>query len=450
MTRKSNNLAVVNPPDANSSRPPEFSDDALALRFAEKHCDDLRYISSAKQWRRWNGTRWAAEKTLLSFDYARMVCRDATRHCADERVKKTLASAATVSSIERLARSDRRLAATVEQFDQHKMLLNTPDCTYDLDTGEARDHRRDDYLTMITSVGPGGDCPMWMSFLHRITNGDHELIRFLARVAGYALTGLTIEHAMFFLYGEGGNGKGVFTETLMGILNDYARPAPMHMFTDSRLKSHDTDVAGLQGARGVFANETEAGAFFAEAKVKLLTGGDRVSARKMRTDYSDFNPEFKLFLSGNRRPHLRTNSEAMRRRMHLIPFEITIPDQEKDPRLAQKLQAEWSGILRWAIDGCADWRRQRLKPPQRVMAATDSYFSSQDSLGDWITASLAIEAGAKAPADDLYGAYRNFMKSRGEEVGSIKDFGADLESKGFVRKRTGQGVRWLGMRLLET
>ena len=195
------------------ARPPEFSDDALALVFADCHADDLRYVAARNKWLRWDSARWQKDETLLAFDLARPICREAAKRLDNKpRQAKTVTSAKTIAAVATLARADRRLAATVDQWDADTWKMNTTTGTIDLKTGDLRAHRREDYITKITVVAPGGDCPLWRSFLERITGGDADLGRFLQRMAGYALTGSTQAHALFFLYGTGSNGKTVFLE----------------------------------------------------------------------------------------------------------------------------------------------------------------------------------------------------------------------------------------------
>jgi putative DNA primase/helicase len=192
------------------------TEDAIALRFAEAHANTLRHVAMWSRWLRWEGKRWSTDETLSVFDLVRRQCREARKALpadASEKLHAILASARTVAAVERLAKSDRRLAATVDQWDQDPDLLNTPSGLIDLRTGAIRPHASADYCTKITAVAPappGTDCPLWRAFLDRIMAGDQELIGFLQRVAGYALTGLTIERALFFLYGAGANGKEHF------------------------------------------------------------------------------------------------------------------------------------------------------------------------------------------------------------------------------------------------
>jgi putative DNA primase/helicase len=161
-------------------RPPEVSDEALALCFAEFHAGNLRYVKAWGKWLQWDGTRWRPDETLHAFDRARHICRKTASKANESRIRRAVASAQTVSAVERLAKSDRRLAARSDQWDADPWLLNTPGGIVDLHTGEMRPARLDDYATKITAIAPGGECPIWQKFLRRVTGDDPELIAFCA------------------------------------------------------------------------------------------------------------------------------------------------------------------------------------------------------------------------------------------------------------------------------
>ena len=216
---------------------PEYSDDALALEFSSRHAGELRYCAQWGTWLQWDGTRWKFEKTLKTFDLARSVAREFANACRNPADGPKIASASKVAAIERLARSDRRHATETDLWDADPWLLNTPGGIVDLRTGKMLPHDPDRYITKITAVAPGGMCPRWLQFLDEITGGNVELQQFLQRIAGYSLTGSTREHALFFFYGTGGNGKGVFLNTLAAILADYAAVAPMETFIASARRS---------------------------------------------------------------------------------------------------------------------------------------------------------------------------------------------------------------------
>jgi putative DNA primase/helicase len=427
-----------------------FSDDDLALQFSEKHKNDLRYTAKWGTWHLWSQTRWAEESTMRAYDMARKICRSAAAaEGVDKQAVARITSATTVGAVERMAKADRSHAMTVEQWDADPWLLNTPQETINLRSGEARRHRREDYCTKQTLSGLGDGCGTWLHLLDTITDGDDQLQAFLRRVAGYLLTGATSEHALFFLYGTGANGKSTFINTLIGLLGDYAKIAPVEAFVASAHDRHPCDIAGLQGARLVVANETEDGQRWAESKIKSLTGGDVVTARRMRQDYFEFTPQFKLVIAGNHKPSIRSVDEALRRRLHMIPFAVTIPVSKRDSTLPEKLKAEWPGILRWCLDGCLEWQRVRLNPPEIVKSATDDYLATEDALGRWLEERCVVGQQFFASSSSLYRNWKEWAEAVGEYAGSQKRFAQTLGIRSGIasnRTRNGRGFRGLAMK----
>jgi putative DNA primase/helicase len=429
---------------------PVHSDDALALDFATLHADLLRYVAGWGAWMRYEGGRWQQEGTLFAFNQARRVCRWRAASVTDSRLAINLTSAKTVAAVERMAQADRRLAATVEQWDVDPMLLNTPAGVCHLKTGFVRPHDPADCLTRITSVAPDARAaaPTWHAFLQRITGGDTELAGYLKRLSGYMLTGRTDEQILAFAYGTGANGKSVFINTISGILGDYARSAPIETFTDSAVERHPTELAMLRGARLVSAVETEQGRRWAESRIKSLTGGDRVAARFMRQDFFEYVPQFKLLIAGNHKPSLRSVDEAIRRRLHLIPFAITIPPAERDPALSAKLQAEWPAILAWMIEGCVEWQKHGLMVPPAVQAATAQYIEAEDAFGLWFSECVVRRETAYETTANLFASWKSWADRAGEHPGSLKRFSQTMTDRGIEARRqaktgkTGfQGVR---------
>ena len=352
---------------ATAALSPQYSDDALALRFADRHANDLRYVAELDQWFHFDGKRWDADTTLTHVRFAREVCRSAAAECGKTPTGTKVASSATVYAVQRLARADKRIAATVEQWDADPFLLNTPDFLIDLRSGKHRARTSLDYCTKMTAVSPGGNCPVWLQFLAKIFAANGEIIEYVQRLAGYALTGSTEEHSLFFCYGTGANGKSTLLNALAGVMGDYSAVASLDTFTASHNDRHPTELAVLRGARMVTASETEEGRRWAEARIKAITGGDPITARKMRRDPFTFRPQLKLVMAGNHKPGLGSVDEAIRRRFHLIPFDFTVPEKERDPGLAEKLHAEWPGILAWMIQGCLKWQSQKLNAPAAVI-----------------------------------------------------------------------------------
>jgi putative DNA primase/helicase len=316
-------------------------------------------------------------------------------------------------------------------------LLNTPAGTVDLHSGELRPHRREDFCTKMTAVAPGGECPIWLAFLKRVTGDNAELEAFLQRFIGYSLTGATHEHQLVFAHGVGGNGKGTFLNTVTGIMCDYAATAPMETFTATGTERHPADLAMLRAARLVAAQETEEGRRWAESRVKAVTGGDPITARFMRQDFFTFVPQFKLFVAGNHKPGLRGVDEAMRRRMNLVPFGVVISANERDPQLADKLKTEWRGILQWMIAGCLEWQRLGLQSPAIVRVATDEYLAGEDAIGTWLEECCKTGSGYYTTTGELFKSWTAWAATAGEFVGSQKRFAQALLDRGFAPRRQG-------------
>ncbi|MEA2754278.1 MAG: putative primase/helicase [Aliidongia sp.] len=422
-------------PDAEGKgEAPKFSEGALAVEFVRRH-PGWRYVALWGRWFEWQGYRWAFEETAKAKDLAHAVGCDTARIGLQNKgqTAKKLASDQTANAVERLARVNRAYAATAKQWDQDPWLLATPDGTVDLRTGQMRPAQRDDYITKSTAVAPGGGCPIWLKFLASVTGGDAELVAYLQRVAGYSLTGITSEQALFFLYGSGGNGKGTYINTLVSLMGDYAAVASMDSFVASHNDRHSTEIAMLRGARLVSAQETEEGRHWAEAKIKALTGGDPITARFMKQDNFTFQPQFKLMIAGNHRPKLSGADPAMRRRFNLLPFNQTFIGKQTDQALPEKLKVEWPGILAWAIEGCLLWQIFGLMPPPVVTQATDDYFVAQDAFQKWLDECVASAPDANETWAALWASWRNWCGANHESAGTTGNFSQKLEKGGFVR-----------------
>jgi P4 family phage/plasmid primase-like protien len=416
--------------------PVEGSEDHLAFEFSTRHSNTLRYVALWGRWLQWQGTRWKFEDTLAVFDLARLVAREFATLKDDAKLGK----AAIVAAIERFARADRRHARTVGIWDAHSSLINGPIGIIDLCSGAMLPHDPSLYMTKIMSVSPGGDCPRWLEFLARVTAGDGDLQAYLQRVAGYCLTGETIEHALFFLYGTGGNGKGVFLNTLRAIWDDYATVAPMETFVETIGDRHPTDLAMLRGARLVIAQETEKGRHWAEAKISQMTGGDPITARFMRQDFFTYQPAFKLMIAGNHKPSLKSVNEAIRRRLHMIPFTVTIPPAERDLHLFEALKPEWPGILQWALDGCLEWRRIGLAPPAAVLSATEEYLAAEDAFARWIEDCCITGRAHWGVGERLWRSWKAWAEGSNEKPGSRKGFADTMAAHGHKASKS-QHVR---------
>lgn len=435
---------------------PPTCDDAMTLRFVDKHGNDLRYVAPWGRWMCWDGSRWCEDATLAVFDAVRHLLRSAAAemHGLSAGATARLGDAGAVAAVEKLSRYDRRVAAEVDQWDADPWLLATPTGTVDLRTGKLRAAERSDYSTKIAAAAPNfdGDHPLWQAFLDRVTAGDRALQCYLQRLAGYCLTGSVREQIFAFFYGTGANGKGVFLNTLAAVFGDYSAVAPASMFEVTTGDRHPTELAALRGARLVTAQETEAGRRWAESRIKALTGDDPITARFMRQDFFTFLPTFKILIAGNHKPAIRNVDEAIRRRLHLVPFTVQIPPAERDKHLAEKLTTEHPAILAWAIRGCLDWQNGGLEPPACVHAATAEYLASQDAFATWLDD--CTERGGPydwESAADLMASWKRWAEAAGEAVGTRNSFGDNMKASGFEQARKADASRargYAGIRLV--
>ncbi len=189
--------------------------------------------------------------------------------------------------------------------------------------------------------------------------------------------------------------------------------------------------------------ETEQGKRWNESKLKTLTGGDKISARFMRQDFFEYTPQFKLVIAGNHKPSIRNVDQAMKRRLHLIPFTVTVPDEKKDRELPSKLLLERNGIMAWAVEGCLRWQSEGIKPPASVVKATRDYFESEDHLGQWIEERCDTGPGRRENVTVLFNDFKIWCEEQNFYVQSIKWFSETMQSRSFDPSRLTGGKRAL-------
>jgi putative DNA primase/helicase len=265
-------------------------------------------------------------------------------------------------------------------------------------------------------------------------------------MAGVFLTGDITEQLFWVLHGQGGNGKNKFIEAIGGILGPYSVQAPESLLTVRKGGAeHSTELAGLAGSRLVVASETDAGAMLRLQLVKKLTGDERFTARRLYSDYCEFDRTFKLILMTNNKPRITEQSEAAWRRIVLIPFDVIIPPEERDAQLGEKLKAEWPGILNWMIAGCLQWQESGLQPPPEIANASSEYRANEDSIGRFISECCETGDRCKVPARILYNEYRHWAESNGEYSTAQKRFNEALLAHGFDEIRSNSGMMWIGI-----
>jgi putative DNA primase/helicase len=411
-------------------------------------------------WMIWDGARWASDDTR-AITRAAMAIGQEWRHelarADDDEAKAIRAhvgkaeSAAGVRAMIELAGAHEDIVTRRDQYDADDMMLNTADATYDLRKLTAHKPRQAEYITKIAGVRAAkvADCPQWLAFLDRIMGGDEYMVSFLQRVVGYCLTGSTAEQCMFIAYGRGANGKSTFMAIVQHILGEYAKQTAVETFTARREGGIPNDIAALAGARVVTCNEASEDSGLDEAVVKAATGGDPLVARFLNREFFSFTPTFKLWMLTNHKPIIKGTDEGIWRRLRLIPFAVTIPKDERDGKLTEKLKAEAPAILRWALDGLKSWHAIGLDPPPQVIEATESYRKDMDALGDFVADRCLVESGSTASNADVYASYVEWAKDNGLKPMSHRKLTQKLSDRGLVRStRKDVAKRWEGLRLV--
>lgn len=430
------------------SDPADLTDAGNARLLATEYSARLRYVPDAGRWVEWTGSRWEwaaddAPAVQAALDIADRLPTD------NEQIRKhRIKSLGTrqLTNVVRLARALPELRTPASEFDTHAWQLNTPGGVVDLKTGNITAATPHLYHSKQTTVHADLDTvpELWGRFLATTFGGDQPMIDYVQRLAGISLVGHVIEHVLPFLHGAGGNGKTVFLETITTLLGDYATEAP-HGFLLAGRDRHETELASLQGRRFVVAAEINEGTRFDEAKVKALTGGDKITARFMRQDFFTFNPSHTLWLMGNNQPKVESGGNSFWRRLRLIPFTRIIPEAERIENLQQRLvDEEGPAILAWLITGAVLYHRHGLAEPDSVKAATSTYRHEEDHLARFIEDTCIIGGGEHARIDtaELRRIYDTWCRSENENELNGTAFGRQLKQKFDVDVVRSRGRRY--------
>ena len=431
-----------------------------ALRLVRGHGEGLRYCRAWRRWLFWDGKRWVRDDTgeieRRAADTVRSIYSEAgDAPDADTRVRlarwATKSESRTViKNMIELASFQAEVAIAPAQLDADAWLLNVSNGILDLRTGVLGPHDPAKLMTKLAPVDydPAAEAPTWSAFLGRILPSV-DLRVFLQRAIGYSLTGDTSEQVLLLAHGGGANGKTTMFEITQSALGDYALRADFATFLarDRADGGARSDLARLAGARFVSAVEIEAGRRFSEVVIKEVTGGDTITARYLYSEFFDFQPTFKLWFAANHKPVIRGTDQGIWRRIRLLPFTVTIPTDEQDHSLPEKLRGELPGILAWAVRGCLDWQAHGLGAPEEVMTATAAYREEMDPLGSFLEECCTITDRGRVSAHDLYHAYLDHCQASGEHPIARKTFGMRLQERGFDRTRTATDRWWIGIGL---
>ena len=418
----------------------------IAYRLADRYADRLLHVSGLG-WHSWDGGRFrrdehgAAKRAVLA-----ELRRALVESFADKDLRadvRKCESAGGVAGVLDLAAALEPFAAAVADLDADPYLLNVANGTLDLRTLELRPHSAQDRITKLCRAAyrPDAQSDDWDAFLARVLP-DEAVRGFLQRLVGCGLLGAVREHVLPILTGTGANGKGTFDRAIRAALGDYALTAEPDLFMH-REGHHPTGEMDLLGARVVVVSETDEGRRLAEATMTRLTGGDTIRARRMRQDFVEFEPSHTALLITNHLPKVSGDDPAIWRRIRVVPFDVVIPEAERDPRLDERLTLAADAVLSWAVAGWQEYQTRGLDAPDSVRRATDSYQRDSDAIGRFIADCCVTTPAVKATTAALFDAWEKWRAADGCEVLSLKAFGQKLTDRGYpAPSQAVNGKKW--------
>lgn len=442
----------------------KLTDTGNAELITSLYGDRVRFDHRRKRWLIWRGHRWQPDVDGEINRFAIQSARERyllASKIEDTQKKVNLAKWAISSE------SKPKLDASIgilknlvpvadsgDNWDRDNMLLSCPNGILDLRTGVLRDGKPEDRITMVCGVefDPEAVCPRWERFVNEIFEENIELIHYVHKAVGYSITGAVNEQVAFFGFGFGSNGKSVFFKTISGILGDYAYDAPVSLLQrSSSSSSNSNDVASIEFKRFLVSSETLSTAKLNEQRLKSWTGGDRVTARYLYSEFFTFEPTVKPWLFINHKPSVEDDSYGFWRRVRMIPFNRTFAPHEQDKNLVETLKKEYSGILNWLLKGCLLWCSEGLDPtPEIVNLATQDYRQENDELAEFIS-DKCIKGEGISKASDLFKAYQKWAEEdqglKGKDIMSKTAFGRRMTDK-FDKVRSNKGFFYKGISVI--
>jgi putative DNA primase/helicase len=432
-----------------------------ARRFVMQHHEKLRAVLTKKSspWYAWVGSHWEPDRTGEAMRLAKQTVRSIhieAERTADEEKRSMLQQhayksegAERIRAVIDLAKTEPEISIREEQLDRDSWLFNVQNGTIDLSTGKLLKHKKTDYITKISPVefDRRARAPRWLQFLNEIFAGDKALIGFIQRAVGYTLTGDIREHVLFFCYGQGRNGKSTFLEALRELMASYSIQSDFSTFQSTRNEGPRHDLARMRGARMVSAIEARGDRSFDETVLKQMTGGDTVTARNLYESSFEFKPQFKLWLAANHLPLVREQTEAFWSRILMIPFTVVIPAHKRKKNLSRQLIKELPGILNWALEGCAEWKKNGLMAPDTVRKAISDYKDEYDIVGEYFKERCKLDMSEWTSRSALYQSFVDWwQETRGRNPLSHTAFNRLLSERVDIRPRKREGVRgWRGV-----
>jgi putative DNA primase/helicase len=440
------------------------TDTGNAERFAARFRGDARYCAERKRWLFWCGSHWAWDATGEIGRRVKTTVRGVRAEaasCSDMNERKELFAWAAKSegasrrgALEALAQCEPGIAITVDELDRDPWLLNCLNGTLNLRTGRLQPHISSDLITKSTGVAyrKGANTELWNTVLNNLHQGDDELHRYLQRIAGYALTGLSTEKKFFFLCGPPDGGKSSYLNALLSCMGSYARTTPFETWVERpNIGGNRDDLVSLQGVRLVVSGEVRSTAHWDTATIKAITGGDRISASAKYESQIEFTPQCTILLAANDAPKARDDDEGFWRRMQRIPINGEIPKEQQLKNVGELLREEANAeaALAWAVEGCRMWVEDGgIGTAKVVEESTAAYREDNDWIGGFLESYEQVEDSV-IPAANFRSQYEDYCKREGQKAEATKTLAKRIEKRcPGVRYLMVRGARmWRGLQL---
>lgn len=420
-----------------------------AYRLLTLYGENLRYSPERKKWLIYEGDRWQFDIANRITNMAVATMRE-TQNAAKQKgntaIERWVTESINKNGIGRmitLASAVDGVPILVRDLDKDSDLFNVRNGTIDTKSGKVYEHSRNDFITQMAAAeyDPEARSETWENFISSIFRQNPEVIPFVQRSLGYALTGSTSEQVMWIAYGRGANGKSTLLNTIKRLMGTYATTTPFNTFDTGSQNSIGNDLAELAGKRLVLTAESEANRRLAEAKVKTVTGGDDVKGRFLFENNFEFTPQLKLWMPVNHLPTIRGSDHGIWRRILLVPFKERFEGESRVMNLEARFQSEFSGILNWLITGLRDYRENGLKPPKSVEKATEDYKHDMDEIRQWLEERTQKVPGKKASVTEAFQDYQQWSNDRGEGKFTLglRYFTIAVTELGFEKVRQSKG-----------
>ena len=427
-----------------------LSDVDNANALLEEHGHEIRFCAERNVWFVYDGKRWVEDYSSVKVEefakttlLVRAIEVEKEALTLEEPKRGRVRSlslgfkkSSTIQNAVRLARTSPDIQVSPADFDANPMLLNVQNGILNLETCSLGRHDPSQLQTKLIPIDydAEAECPTFQKFLDS-SLPDPEVCDFIQTLTGYFLTGKTTEQKVFFFVGDGANGKSVLVRVLRAMLGEYAVIAQEDLLVKQKFQSHPASAAELKGARLATCNEVEGSAQISEAKVKQLTGGDTLQARRMKENFFRFEPTHKLLMVTNYQPSVSDTDEGIWRRLVLVPFNVVIPSERRDLQLFEKIEKELSGVLAWAVEGCRRWQKDGLIIPDAIDMATADFRADNDPLQSFLEEGCIRQNRTKK--GEFFEAFQRFCINNAQRTPTPTEVSESMKKKGFKEKKSG-------------